>query len=793
MTFKRFDNQDLFNQKIFDGISLFCGAGFSSEAEDINGQKFPLGKKLLEEIKSKFPEKIYKQTKLDRAASILESGLDKSNFLQFLTSRLTVGEYDVRYNTLSMLKIKNIFTTNIDDLFFKIFDINNKENENALFINMTSLNGISSDFHAINYSPLHGCVKYPEKGYKFSVQNIATAYTHNGQTDWYDFKSAITKEPILVWGWNFEDQDVLSAMFESSLEKNTHRWAILYKPTDDIVEWVASQGFHVIISSTDEMLEYIAELVKIRLSYLDNEEAVVQKNNMQEYEPPSREELLSIPFERFFTEYSPDWTHIYSGNIAKTQWYSRLENDIASGRNIIVYGIPGCGKTTLLRQLLLGYKSKKNKHFLESPLKDKAEVYVKQLASEKSILFVDDCFRDTDAIIALFGATNIQVVGFSRDYNYERQNFRLDKFDYIKRDITMLTENDVVAIFETVPNSIKKSYVSPYALNDLTMVTLFPNIVKSSGNFKFIRNFYKQDPVAAEVFVLICYIHACGVPASFDMIYSFLGDDQYDYDAMYHIIARAGGLINNYNNESLLTYSLNINQDYYNCRSRFLAEKILESTFLREPIFGDMLLKFASRVPVFKICNYDFFRRTGYDADWAFKAFAVKERNGNAEKFKDNDRGKKYYTICAENDDSEYIYQQAALYFSKMKCYKIAYEWIDKAKNIAHYDRFSINNTEAQIKFDANFGLDDDHDELVKSLDIMRESCESDKRKHIHFCSFAEYAVRFHERYKNDSLEYLKKAQKYIADALEGNSSQRIARNTRRRLYNISRKISCLI
>jgi hypothetical protein len=323
------------------------------------------------------------------------------------------------------------------------------------------------------------------------------------------------------------------------------------------------------------------------------------------------------------------------------------------------------------------------------------------------------------------------------------------------------------------------------------MVTLFPNLIQSSGNFKFVRNFYEQDQEAAEVFVLICYVHSCGVPISFDMIYSYLGDKHYTYKQMYGIIERAGGLVKNYDDTLISAFKLQRGQDYYKCRSRFLAEKIISSTISHESLFGDVLFKFASDIPTFKICAYDIFRRNGYDADWAFKAFVVKRKDANGNiVFDDRGDGQKYYSICAENDDSEYIYQQAALYFSKMKKYKLAYEWIDKAKNIANYDRFSINNTEAQIKFDANFTIDDAYDELVNSLNIMHESCKSDKRRHIHFCAFAEYAMRFFNKFNDDvATNFLVLAHKYVKNALEEDNARRISRDTKRKLIWLDKSI----
>ena len=46
--------ESLFKQALTNGINLFCGAGFSVEALDKNGQTLPVGATLLDELKIKF-------------------------------------------------------------------------------------------------------------------------------------------------------------------------------------------------------------------------------------------------------------------------------------------------------------------------------------------------------------------------------------------------------------------------------------------------------------------------------------------------------------------------------------------------------------------------------------------------------------------------------------------------------------------------------------------------------------------------------------------------------------------
>ena len=47
---ERFDCENLFCAAIQEGISLFCGAGFSVEAKDRKGRNLPVGIGLLDEL-----------------------------------------------------------------------------------------------------------------------------------------------------------------------------------------------------------------------------------------------------------------------------------------------------------------------------------------------------------------------------------------------------------------------------------------------------------------------------------------------------------------------------------------------------------------------------------------------------------------------------------------------------------------------------------------------------------------------------------------------------------------------
>ncbi|MDO4303334.1 MAG: hypothetical protein Q4D94_05410 [Bacillota bacterium] len=239
------------------------------------------------------------------------------------------------------------------------------------------------------------------------------------------------------------------------------------------------------------------------------------------------------------------------------------------------------------------------------------------------------------------------------------------------------------------------------------------------------------------MFLMICYVHSCGVPCSFDMVYSFLSDEKYTWEQMLRAIEEVGGLISECSGEFQNYDVMAQFEDYYQCRSRIFAENIITKIPKGDIYLKEVLQTFVNNVPIYKICNYDKFRRSAYDA------------NLTAQVFVDVREGEEFYLECAQKDNSEYLYQQAALYLSKNKQHKKAFEWIDKARNIAHYNRFTVDSTYAQIYFDANLLASEE--EAFKALQILEKCCRNDKRKSIHFLIYAQCVKRFREQYADST------------------------------------------
>ena len=69
-----------------------------------------------------------------------------------------------------------------------------------------------------------------------------------------------------------------------------------------------------------------------------------------------------------------------------------------------------------------------------------------------------------------------------------------------------------------IPNNLKKENASTKRFEkDPTILNLLAGILKPLS-FNFIKDFYSKSELSAKVFLMICYVHSCGVPCSFDMV-----------------------------------------------------------------------------------------------------------------------------------------------------------------------------------------------------------------------------------------------------------------------------------
>lgn len=745
----KIQEKNTFDKALNAGISLFLGSGFSVLSKDKKGDNLPCGNKLLQEIKEIFPQ-VSAFHDLSKVSTVLEKSMERDKFKNFLTNRFTVNEYNDLYNNLTRVNIKNIFTTNIDNLVFKIWD---KDHISQRHINNTLNMGESNDNLAINYFPVHGCVSNSDKEYIFSNIKIASAYSSQDGS-WESLKLTVSSSPILFWGWSFNDSDIIEAIYSSRgkrVDDNTRKWIVLNNPEEYEIDFYKSLNFSIITADTQQLLEYFEEIIQDKKSQVNHKVKVPLR-----YQVPSAIKEASYPVENFFMGDIPRWSYIYSGQIIKTHHFKIIADLINSEKNVIVIGIPASGKTTLMMQLAGFIESEKQKNILISPTFSEIERYCKIIGKENVIVFVDDCLNDYRALAQLMTKSNIQVIGFERDSRYESVAYRLmeNRLRFELYDVSEVDENDITRIIDSIPKGMYSGRMVP--IKDITLfeiIRIHTKVPVMEDRFaEALRDLYSFDKKITELFLMICYVHSCGVPVSYDMIYSYLEED--DYRNVYIDINNIGKLITEcYNHDFGFLGEFDFNdQDYYKCRTRYLATLIVKKV-PNYKLMRIVLNKFVERVPVFKICRYDIFKRSAYDADLVTKFFTRYEE------------GIAFYRKCLEIEDSAFMYQQIALYASRKRKYSDAFRWIDKAKNCEKRNIFSIRNTHAIILFNANISKENEDGSVIatlhQSLEILKDCYKNDLRKGFHARIFGELVLKFYETYGYDEVE------KYVETAIE--------------------------
>ena len=115
------EHEHTFRHALNSGINLFTGAGFSVNALDYAGDTLPTGGELAAELREYFSVDASGQLSLSQLAIVIES-THKDALRSYLTRRFTVDDYDPAYRGITRTNINTWFSTNIDDLPYRLYE-----------------------------------------------------------------------------------------------------------------------------------------------------------------------------------------------------------------------------------------------------------------------------------------------------------------------------------------------------------------------------------------------------------------------------------------------------------------------------------------------------------------------------------------------------------------------------------------------------------------------------------------------------------------------------------------------
>ena len=443
----RIELEEIFKKSLIEGLNLFIGAGFSANAKNIAGENIPLGSHLAMELSERFHAP---KLDLTKVAAIIESK-NREEFYAFLRDKFAIGTYDKCYEYLELLNIKSIYTTNIDNLIFRVF-----ENSTKHYINDTTLQGPSfRDKNAINYYPLHGCILNKDRPMVFTSLAVASTFSGNPRL-WSDLIKSIESLPTIFWGYSLADPGILetlNTLNQYNSERN-QRWIVLHKENPEEEEYFRALGFSIIVASNKELLTFFYNNIDKPLDKQKHENSTRYVFG-EEFIPSNPKDVPVREINEFYLGAAPAWSDIFRIDLYKTSHFNIIQNSILSNKNTIVIGIPGSGKTTLLMQLAAFTNFNGYKVILEYPSVERMANILNKVVNEKVLIFIDNFTEEVQSFLLCHNKPNIKLVGFDREHNFEIVSHLIKRHEFDILSVTNLTRTDIQEIYARIPLTIK--------------------------------------------------------------------------------------------------------------------------------------------------------------------------------------------------------------------------------------------------------------------------------------------------------------------------------------------------
>ena len=750
----KIENEHTFKKALEQGINLFTGSGFSVLAQDAEGKTLPPGGEFAKELIDFFEIPHRAELTLGQVCTILNYS-HKNELYAYLKKRFSVKEFDPLYFSLDHVNIKNIFTTNIDDLLFQVY-----AQSMIHYLNDLDIKGpVLHDREAINIVTLHGCVLDDTRDLSFSSMDIAAAF-HADPDRWYSLTQRLQSYPTLFWGTSINDSSTLEALNPKTIQLRPQKdkWVVLPDDTDyDSVQYFKALDCHLIIATTSEMLNYIKSLDIITYPTKSELRKLPTKKLFPLESIPDIGTIPSRPIIEFYLGAAPQWSDIFSGQLYRTSHFDTVVDSINSGKDTIVVGMTACGKTTLMMQVAQDIAFNGHKLILESPSIEKARLISNILGDTKALIFVDNFADSADSFQFFIEQPNTLAVGFDREYNFEMVSDRIECNKCNIVEVTEINKADVQEIISRIPKNIRSPYIQTEGITEGPSPSLFEliefNITMPSLAERFqsvIEKFSSQEKNLLDLLLVSCYVHACRTPVSMDLLLAFFRGIADDYKDIYKMCDYLKPMIYEYYGELA-----DEEQDYWMPRSTIVSETILSHAYSSS--LKRMLLRFYKQVSPSRIPKYNIFRRKAHDSRLISRAFL------------DWHEGKQFYETVYQRENDYYVLQQGAIYLSHKRRFKEAFNWIEKAITLSGGKNLSIQNSHAIILFRANIGFPSDDstvkNSLNQSMEILSQCYTQDKRKTYHALTFADHAMQYWNVYANNvAFKYLETAKNWLEE-----------------------------
>lgn len=789
----RFDKEPLFKELVRKhGFNLYLGAGFSVYAKNEDGENLPLGNRINEKLIELFQLDKTRRFNLSKTCQKIKK--DSEDLLEkVLKDTYTVREFDNIYLELTKMPIKNIVTTNIDDLIEHIYG----SRESKIRICDSKIYGTLEKENMVNLFKLHGSVTYPlGDRMSFTEKELTDLFIRDkGLFDSVTYKLAAC--PTIFWGTSLQDSNTLELISNSTVfaKNNMPKWIVVYPDEENknIMEDFEDLGFYIIEADTKELIVYLSQQ---SFTQHDDNDVYTYKKYRETF-PGNficnklKSSGVRRPVVDFFSGAEPQISDIMSANVTKTSYYTQVLEKVLTNNITLITGIPGCGKSTLLMQLAFSDDISGHKFWFSNIIKQEAENLIRLVEEDrKVIVFVDNLYNSIDALQILNMESNIKLVVAERALNFE----------YVKRYLPVSSDNiiDISNLnsmdIQNICKSMNRSSTDAISLmKNNKNISLLEIVFFASVNARIkeriklyicdLQKFSESDLKInlLELFALVNYTSYCGVPISMDMLYFYYCDEIDSYEDILYALDKMNKIIV----ESEDTNEFDLAQNYLVMRSKLFAEKSL--SLLPKEMIEKVLVKFLENVSIHIIYRYDIFKKRAYDADITKKAFSL-------------EKGIDFYEKLLEKNNSPYVKQQYALFLQRKKRLDLAWEQIDQAYTDCKKKIFSIANTHAIIMFEKNMEIKwKDNEELMllkrtieNSFSTLEFCITQDIRANYHIITYARHAINYYEKFKTDDYAggYITNALSQVNSVLK--SGEYIYRGTFRELKNLQGELKVI-
>lgn len=638
----------LFNADIAGPINLFTGAGFSTLAENVFKASLPVGDALKNLLVKEFALQAYASLDLASLYAVLLA--DRRDALRtYLDSVFSVDKYDNRYDSLRRLDVSFLYSTNIDDLPFHIFNARN--GDGAKVIHDFGIYGAPRQpSEVVQFIPLHGNVRHEDADFLFTPGQISSAFASDRQT-WYVFQRELQARPTFFLGYGMRDAGVLQALHDGSAQSHFNRWILLRRQDEAASALYTSLGFHILVGETEDFLRSVA-------SHVPASESPPSNTSRRKFtgQVPGIAEVAQRPIRNFFLGSEPEWSDAYSAQVVRRRINSAVKNSIFNGRHVAVVGLPLSGKTTILKQVAAEITINRPVLYFDRISEPQADKVLAEHSgsSSKALIFVDNLIDSRDSIDRLIATIGAQVVCAEQSIYFDSVSLKSMQGKLDVHSSSDLANQDLQNIIDSIPVDIRRWH--PDSLDEVTKDSGEFGLFESFRRHVFDENltnrfreklaeFERKDPEAFRVYIMTSYVAACRTIVSFDMIYAFIEKAKKTYLDVYDIVARIDSFMVEIDLQD------DPHQDHFSVRSGALARVALR--VCQPKAFGEIYERFHSAVPSRLVVDYPVFRRYAYDNDFARKAFPRVED------------GERFYKRLVHSTDNAYDYQHGAIYLSE--------------------------------------------------------------------------------------------------------------------------------